>query len=182
MNPDRTSSDGRACAGVSPASALLEGEAHPAAPGGELAPARVTSDPVAPPEPLSFPHLMVDLETFDTRPSAIFFSLAGWAGAAMTSDEETGQPFFGIDLAAGPDRTIYVRPQQVPARRADECFACSRRRCNFRIYTDDLRFDEVACRDHQQALEVHADKTLGHALRRHLTSSSTLRRGPRRAV
>lgn len=58
---------------------------------------------------------------------------------------------------------------------------CSSRKCRYRIHTEDLSFDELACPKHSKDLERHADKVLGSPgkIRNHLTSSSELQRAKR---
>lgn len=66
-----------------------------------------------------------------------------------------------------------------------KCFKCNRRKCCYRIYTKDLRFDEVACNEHEHDLELHADKVLGShngIMRSHDISSYPLRRATEKSL
>lgn len=63
----------------------------------------------------------------------------------------------------------------LPRVRRDQCRFCSSRSCHYRIWTTDLRFDEVACRKHISLLEALADSSI-IGQRNHLTSSEKLKR------
>lgn len=60
-----------------------------------------------------------------------------------------------------------------------ECLFCGSRKSTYRIHTDNLGYDEVACSKHSRDLEVHADDTLGEGTvkRWHITSSAGVKRG-----
>ena len=64
-------------------------------------------------------------------------------------------------------------------KRTDECLFCASRSCYFRVWTPYTTYDEVACRDHQRDLEVHADVTLKGKSRTHRISTEKQRRGGR---
>ena len=64
--------------------------------------------------------------------------------------------------------------------RRDQCLFCKSRSCYTKIYTDDFRYDEVACDKHVHDLEKHSDKVLGKnngVMRTHLSGTSKLKRG-----
>lgn len=63
--------------------------------------------------------------------------------------------------------------------RSDQCKFCNRRKCNHRIVTVNLVFDEIACTDHVKELYSLADETLGSpgGLRWHIGSTGKLKRG-----
>lgn len=62
--------------------------------------------------------------------------------------------------------------------KASKCKFCNSVKCKTRIVCADGQFyDEVACDHHIHALEHDADKTLGKAMRTHITSSMPLKRG-----
>jgi hypothetical protein len=60
-----------------------------------------------------------------------------------------------------------------------KCFACASRNCNYRIHTESMLFDEIACRRHHHELEVLADSLpeLKGVMRYHRISSDRVRRG-----
>ena len=66
-------------------------------------------------------------------------------------------------------------------KRKDECLFCKKRICNVRVVTDDMRYDEIACYEHQNDLYQHADEVLGGKgsgiYRHHISSSGKLKRG-----
>lgn len=61
---------------------------------------------------------------------------------------------------------------------ANRCFACPSRECFTRIYTDDLDYDEVACKKHVEDLAKEAAVKVGERGRRH-DSRAMLQREPR---
>ena len=61
--------------------------------------------------------------------------------------------------------------------RKTQCLFCTSRRCSKRIVTPDMKYDQVACVRHGDALAEHADATLRGALRCNLQSSATVKRG-----
>lgn len=63
---------------------------------------------------------------------------------------------------------------------AGECAFCKSRKCHRRIYTNDLRYDEVACLAHGKELELNADAVLGSkngVMRHHFSSTAKVYRG-----
>lgn len=64
-------------------------------------------------------------------------------------------------------------------RSGAQCLVCGSWHSIYRIHTDNLGYDETACRDHMRELEEHADETLGEGTvqRWHLTSSAGVKRG-----
>lgn len=64
----------------------------------------------------------------------------------------------------------------MPTVYRDQCRFCTSRLCYWRIFTDDGRFDEVACRDHRGLLERLADGSLKAAIRHNVTSSARVSR------
>lgn len=64
-------------------------------------------------------------------------------------------------------------------RSGSQCLVCGSRKSIYRIHTDNLGYDETACRDHMRELEEHADETLGEGTvqRWHITSSAGVKRG-----
>lgn len=61
--------------------------------------------------------------------------------------------------------------------RKDQCKFCTSRKCNTRIVTPNLGYDEIACRKHGRELEKHADETLNGGLRCNTSSMGSLKRG-----
>jgi hypothetical protein len=66
---------------------------------------------------------------------------------------------------------MHTLEQPVIRLRRDQCFFCTRRHCNFRVYTVAGDFDEIACFEHIRNLEQYADVKLGSQKRWHHTSS-----------
>lgn len=62
-------------------------------------------------------------------------------------------------------------------KRKETCLFCKSRKCNHRIVTPDLRYDEIACIDHVRKLEKHADAMLNGAIRMNLDSTWRVGRG-----
>jgi len=67
-------------------------------------------------------------------------------------------------------------------KRKDECLFCKKRICYTRIVRIEMPFyDEIACYEHINALEKHADDTLGKkgskVFRNHITSTGQVKRG-----
>lgn len=62
--------------------------------------------------------------------------------------------------------------------RKDRCLFCTSTKCNRRIVTPDLGYDEVACIYHGVSLEDHADRHIANGKRRsHIQSTQRLSRG-----
>lgn len=73
-------------------------------------------------------------------------------------------------------------PQPLPHPSIDQCLFCRNRLCFVRIFTTDLRFDEVACAEHVSALERYADVTLGIGPpRTHISGTGRKTRSPFKA-
>lgn len=60
--------------------------------------------------------------------------------------------------------------------RKDQCLFCSSRKCDYRIVTPDLKYDEIACIRHSRQLEEHADNALNGALRCNLSTTGQVKR------
>jgi hypothetical protein len=63
-------------------------------------------------------------------------------------------------------------------RSGSQCLVCGSRKSIYRIHTENLGYDETACRHHMRELEEHADETLGVGTvpRWHITASAGVRR------
>ena len=67
-------------------------------------------------------------------------------------------------------------------KRKDECLFCNKRMCYTRIVRiEKPYYDEVACGNHINELEKHADETLGgkgsKVYRHHISSTGQVKRG-----
>lgn len=65
-------------------------------------------------------------------------------------------------------------------KRIDECLFCTSRSCFVRIFSEQGKYDEIACQDHTQQLETHCDNLLGvnnGVLRTYISGSALKRRG-----
>ncbi len=61
--------------------------------------------------------------------------------------------------------------------RKSQCKFCTSRKCNHRIVTPDLTYDEIACVRHFKELAEHSDNTLKGAGRAILETTGQVKRG-----
>jgi len=61
--------------------------------------------------------------------------------------------------------------------RKDKCLFCNSRRGDYRIVTNDMTYDEVACRRHNEELNKHSDQTIPGKMRWFISGTGHYKRG-----
>ena len=62
-------------------------------------------------------------------------------------------------------------------KRKDECLFCTSRRCSYRIVTEDMSYDEVACSKHIDLLNKHSDDKLPKVMKWFISGTGYYKRG-----